>query len=361
MTEVNSFSWDEEGFEFIESKSEESKENLTFDMSVFGDESEEENNDSESEIENKEGEEANEENLNLVIDDEEEKDGESDENNKSSLKEFTESLKEFGLFSEDEEIGEDFDQVKLIERIDETIDTKVSEALDSYADDLGNDGKQLIKFLKEGGTISQFLNTYQKEAALPVQSVDSEEDQEKFLRFYLTNEEGMTAEEAKETVDDLKDLGKLDKNAERYFSLYSRKVEKERQTILERQEEYKRTQEEQSREFKKNVVEVINNTSDLNGFKLNQKNKDSLLNFITRPTVKTESGYVSQLQVKMSEALSDPKKLVIMAKLLQSDFDFSDITKTVESKVSNKVKDGLNNMRKTKSNYKDKLNEYFSS
>jgi len=361
MTEVNSFSWDEEGFEFIESKGKESKEDATFDISVFEDESEEKkveegNDDSKSEKD----EETNEEDLDLVIDDEE-KDNESEEKNESSVKEFVESLKEFGLFSEDEEIGEDFDQVKLIERIDETIDTKVSEALDSYADDLGNDGKQLIKFLKEGGTISQFLNTYQKEAALPVQSVDSEEDQEKFLRFYLTNEEGMTAEEAKETVDDLKDLGKLDKNAERYFSLYSRKVDKERQAILERQEEYKRTQEEQSREFKKNVVEVINNTSDLNGFKLNRKNKDSLLNFITRPTVKTENGYVSQLQVKMSEALSDPKKLVIMAKLLQSDFDFSDITKTVESKVSNKVKDSLNNMRKTKSNYKDKLNEYFSS
>ena len=48
---------------------------------------------------------------------------------------------------------------------------------------------------------------------------------------------------------------------------------------------------------------------------------------------------------KLNKVFKEPSKLVLLAKILKSDFDFKDFKKKVETETTNKVKSNLENRK----------------
>lgn len=288
--------------------------------------------------------------------DEKDGDGDGDEEGTTAeigedyYKNLTKTLKEKGIFEnieipEDEEIDED----KFFELHDEEIEARVEGALEGFMDELDEDGKGFLKFKKEGGDTKEFFNVYRGFSKAPTGDLDDEAFQEKISRYYYTNIEDLDIEDVDERIEWLKSSGKLEKYSEKQ-QVKIHALETKAKEDLQKQVKLKaKVQEEARRKFVSTVKETLENTEKVDNFVFNPKEKRKLHAFITKPTVKVgKNQYLTGMQDKLSKVLKDPKKMLLLAKLLNNDFDVSDVVAATTTENTKKIKKKIQRAKITK-------------
>ena len=73
-------------------------------------------------------------------------------------------LKDNGIFAalEDEEFADGLSDEDLPDMIDKEVDARVEETMENFFDEMDDDGIAFLKFKKNGGKTSDFLNAYNK-------------------------------------------------------------------------------------------------------------------------------------------------------------------------------------------------------
>ena len=77
---------------------------------------------------------------------------------------------------------------------------------------------------------------------------------------------------------------------------------------------------------------------------MSDKDKGTILNFLTRKDQKIDNNTsITGFQRKLSEVFKDPNKIVLLAKLVNDDFDFSQLEKSSVTKKTKEVKRNIEN------------------
>lgn len=260
-------------------------------------------------------------------------------------------LKENGLFNHVEiEEGEDLDAEKFFELQQKEIETQISEKIKAWAtEELDDDAQAFIKFKREGGATKDFFKTLEKISEIPVGSIDEEEYQDDVIRYQLSKE-GWDRDEIEDRLEFLTKNGTKEKRASKYEEKMKQDVEREKQQTLSELEEEKKLNKKNEEDFKNSLKDTLDKSENIKGFKINTQDKSKLLNLLTKREHKVGNTTVTGFQKSLSEVFQQPDKLLLLAKLLDNDFDMSGFEKQVKTKHAREIKKGYIEQRKTYKN-----------
>ena len=248
-------------------------------------------------------------------------------------------LKEAGIFKHVElEEGEELDADRFYELQQEEYDKEVEERLSTWATkDLDEDAQAFIKFKLQGGNTSEFFKTYQNTSEITLGDIEDEDYQDSLIRYQL-QKEGWDRDEIEDRLEFLTESNKKSKFAEKYHDRLVQEQEKEKQALVKQAEEQKTRARQQEEQFKTSIKETLDTNKDINGIKFSDKDKNGLINFLTKKEKLEDGRVVTGFQRKLSESFSDPKKIALLAKILNDDFDFSSFEKSAITKKTKEIK-----------------------
>lgn len=258
-------------------------------------------------------------------------------------------FKERGLFNHIE-LGEEeeIDSERLLELQQEEYELEVNTRLKTWAqNDLDEDAQAFIKFKTQGGSTQDFFKTYQASYELPTGEVTDEAYQDKVIRYQLKRE-GWDADEIEDRLEYLTSSKKKEAVAKRYNAKIQEGAEHEKAELIKQVEAQKNAQKKNEETFKNTIKDTLTSTKEVSGFKITTKDQNNLYNFLTRKQYKTESGaQITGFQKKIGEAFQDPQKMILLAKLIDSDFDMTSFEKKATTKTAKKIKNRLEQHRGT--------------
>ena len=248
-------------------------------------------------------------------------------------------LKEAGIFKHVElEDGEELDADRLYELQQEEIEAEVTSRLDAWASqELDEDAKAFIKFKIQGGDTSEFFKTYQSTSEITLGDIEDEDYQDSLIRYQL-QKEGWDKDEIEDRLEFLTESNKKSKFAEKYHDRLVQEQEKEKQALVKQAEEQKARARQQEEQFKTSIKETLDTNKEINGIKFSDKDKNGLINFLTKKEKLEDGRVITGFQRKLSESFSDPKKIALLAKILNDDFDFSSFEKSAITKKTKEIK-----------------------
>lgn len=248
-------------------------------------------------------------------------------------------LKEAGIFKHVElEDGEELDADRLYELQQEEIEAEVTSRLDAWASqELDEDAKAFIKFKIQGGDTSEFFKTYQNTSEITLGDIEDENYQDNLIRYQL-QKEGWDKDEIEDRLEFLTESNKKSKFAERYHDRLIKEQEKEKQALVKQAEEQKIRAKQQEEQFRVSIKDTLDTNKEINGIKFTDKDKNNLINFLTKKEKLEDGRVITGFQKKLSESFNDPKKIALLAKILNDDFDFSSFEKSAITKKTKEIK-----------------------
>lgn len=248
-------------------------------------------------------------------------------------------LKEAGIFKHVElEDGEELDADRLYELQQEEIEAEVTSRLDAWASqELDEDAKAFIKFKIQGGDTSEFFKTYQSTSEITLGDIEDEDYQDNLIRYQL-QKEGWDKDEIEDRLEFLTESNKKAKFAERYHDRLIKEQEKEKQALVRQAEEQKIRAKQQEEQFRVSIKDTLDTNKEINGIKFTDKDKGNLINFLTKREKLEDGRVITGFQRKLSESFTDPKKIALLAKILNDDFDFSSFEKSAITKKTKEIK-----------------------
>ena len=250
-----------------------------------------------------------------------------------------------GIFSNDLEEGEELDEESFFDKLDEEIEQRTQEGFEEFMEGLGNDGKAFLKYAKNGGTLRQFLAVSNISVDMPEVDIDTEDGQKIFMRYALKRD-GFDTEEINDMIESLEEKGKLATTAKRRKDRFDAEDAQERETAAANLEQQTKEAKKAQLKFVSEMKTILNKPTNINGIAFNPKKDKELIDFITNPTVVlANKKYATPLQVKLAEVFKDPEKVLLLGKLLKTDFDLSSVEKEAESTVTRKVKTSLSRLK----------------
>lgn len=252
-------------------------------------------------------------------------------------------LKDNGIFKHvNIEEEEELDANKLFELQQEEYETEVTERLKTWAsEELDEDAKAFIKFKREGGNTADFFNIYKSNSNIPTGEIDDENYQDDVIRYQL-KEEGWDKDEIEDRIAYLTESGKKQRAAEKYSEKIKQEEDRKKQLLLKQAEQQKLASKEQEENFKSNVKETLESTNEVNGFKISLQDKNKIFNFLTKKEYKiSNTKTITGFQKKLAEVFQDTNKMILLAKLVENDFDMSDFEKQITTKKTQQIKSNL--------------------
>ena len=248
-------------------------------------------------------------------------------------------LKEAGIFKHVElEDGEELDADRLYELQQEEIEAEVTSRLDAWASqELDEDAKAFIKFKIQGGDTSEFFKTYQNTSEITLGDIEDEDYQDNLIRYQL-QKEGWDKDEIEDRLEFLTESNKKSKFAERYHDRLIKEQEKEKQALVKQAEEQKIRVKQQEEQFRSSIKDTLDVNKEINGIKFTDKDKNNLINFLTKKEKLEDGRVITGFQKKLSESFNDPKKIALLAKILNDNFDFSSFEKSAITKKTKEIK-----------------------
>lgn len=155
----------------------------------------------------------------------------------------------------------------------------------------------------------------------------------------------------------IEDLIGNDIKLERELNVATKYLKKEEQKNIQRETEAvaKRKQEEEA-QYKESQQLLKNKLKESNGYKgyiINESNKDRIFNATYKPIKLPDGNITTEINKRLSDALNDPEKYMVLSDILLNDFDFSSLIKKEESKAVEKVKKSIRDFKN--SNTKSKV------
>lgn len=250
-----------------------------------------------------------------------------DEEVEISFKPLVEALAEKGILNYNtEDEFEDSD-----EGLENVIINTIKAGIQEYKETLPEVVKELTDFIELGGDIGSYLQAKSNITTLENFDISSEENQEKVVRAFLKTQE-YTEDEVDEAIKDYQDSLMLDKEAKRALTKLKKIAEKEESELLTRQEELEAEQRKQYTEYVSTLKETISKSDNIAGLKLNERDKKAFSEYLTKVDRNGKTDYAKDLEKDYMN------NSIALAYFKFKNFNFSDIEKKVEKKVTKDIK-----------------------
>ena len=261
-------------------------------------------------------------------------------NNKQTL----EFLKEKGLVDYELEDGKELSEEEAEHLIEDSWEKALEVEVEATIKDLPQDIKDLIKFASKGGDVGELLSKMVQHATSGItknSDIENEDVQVLAVTMDLRNQ-GYDQEYIDSQVEFLKDSGKLGNISKKSFDKIIAEQEAETAGQVQRQKDNVEIRKRQAREYKTNITTHINSLNEMGGLPISKQDKTILPTYISEPTVELQDGrYVSEMQADLFKVMADKDKIVLLAKLLKTDFDFSAIERKKQTQAARGVRDAV--------------------
>ena len=261
-------------------------------------------------------------------------------NNKQTL----EFLKEKGLVDYELEEGKELTEEEAENLLEDSWEKALEAEVESTIKDLPQDIKDLIKFASKGGNVGELLGKMVQHATsgLTKNSDISNEDVQVLAVTMDLRNQGYDQEYIDDQIEFLKEKDKLEGIAKKSYDKIIAEQEAETAGQVERQKETAELRKKQAREYKSNITTHINGLAETNGLPISKQDKLSLPTYISEPNVELQDGrFVSEMQADLFKVMADKDKIVLLAKLLKTDFDFSAIERKKQSQAARGVREAV--------------------
>lgn len=277
---------------------------------------------------------------------EEEPKGEGDPQDPQSTSLYTDlykDLRETGVFKHIElEEDEDLTIERFLEIQEEEYEQEIESRLEKFVSEtLNEDARAMIKFIRDGGSTKEFFETYKEATGIPEGDLEDESYQDSIIRHQL-EQEGWDNDEITDRIEFLTESGRKAKVAAKYEEKVQEDREQAKKDLVKKQEQAKKQAKLQEEEYKESVQEALDSASNIKGITISDKDKPKLFEFLTKKNFKTPTGQnITGFQKNLAEVFKDKEKTVLLAKLLESDFDMSSIEKATTTKQTRKIKSNI--------------------
>jgi hypothetical protein len=289
-------------------------------------------------------------------------------------------MKEKGIFEHakfpegKEELGE-LEEEEFFEMQNQEVEGRVQETFEAFFEELDEEGAAFLKFKKDGGRSQDFINVFGSSPVPDFEGGYNPEDEshrQEVIESYLYLVDKMDDEEVKDRLEWLKENGKEKAFADKYYNKLVEIDTAQKTALLKGQEAAAKKREADTKKFNQALFELLDKTEQVGQIKITKEDKKRLGNIITKPSVKVgKNKYVPEFNYKLGQILKAEtpeakQTLLLLAKLVDNGFDFTDIAVKAETKVAQKVKsklrDSKNGVKPSSSgNYSKKsLSDFFN-
>jgi len=259
-------------------------------------------------------------------------------------------LKEKGLVDYEEDPENPLTEDDADNLLEDSWEKSVEAEVEATIKDLPDELKQLIKFASKGGDVGELLGKMVQHATSGINKnsdISNEDVQVLAVTMDLRNQ-GYDQEYIDEQVEFLKEKNKLEGIAKKSFDKIVSEQETETAGQVQRQKEVVEYRKKQAREYKTNITTHINSLDEMGGLPISKQDKSILPTYISEPTVELQDGrIVSEMQSDLFKVMADKDKIVLLAKLLKSDFDFSAIERKKQTQAARGIRDEVQRVDKT--------------
>lgn len=258
-------------------------------------------------------------------------------------------LKEKGIFQNVElKEGEEITEEKFFELQDAEIEKRVEETFEAFFEELDEDAKNFLRFKKSGGKTGDFFASYNSQFDATADfNIENDEERTRVLTHYLATVEHLEAEDIKDRLEWLKEGGKEKTYAKKYFDSMRNQAEKQKAAVVKQQEEAATAREISAKDFNESLETVLAKTENVGAFTFTKVDQKELGTYVTKPTVKVgKNKYVPAFQAEIANIFKadteeSKQKLLLLAKLVKTNFDVTDLVTETQTKVVKKAKSRL--------------------
>lgn len=251
-------------------------------------------------------------------------------------------LKDRGLLRNVEiDEDEDLDAERFYQLQEEDYEREVYKRINDWAkNELDADAQAFIKFKKAGGNTADFLKTLSKTESVSGGDLNDMEYQDYLIRQKLSAE-GLTADDVEEALETMTPAVKK-KTATLYKQKLDHFKERERQRLLYEQEMQRQRRIQEEHNFREDLRYVLQDRNEIVGHKLKDKDRNEIYNYLTNRNIRiSDKQVLTGFQRDLANAFKDTDKLVVLAKILHSDFDFSKLEKRIETSKTRQIKSNI--------------------
>jgi hypothetical protein len=261
-------------------------------------------------------------------------------NNKQTL----EFLKEKGLVDYELEDGVELSEEEAEHLLEDSWEKALELEVEATIKDLPQDIKDLVKFASKGGNVGELLGKMIQHATSGItknSDIDNEDVQVLAVTMDLKSQ-GYDQEYIDSQIEFLKDSGKLETISKKSYDKIIEKQESETASQVQRQKELVDNRKKQAREYRTNITTHINSLNEAGGLPISKQDKTTLPTYISEPNVELQDGrFVSEMQADLFKVMADKDKIVLLAKLLKTDFDFSAIERKKQTQAARGIKEAV--------------------
>lgn len=267
-------------------------------------------------------------------------------------------LKEKGFVELDENLN--FDEMsddEVEDQLEDLMEASNEAFFENQVKDLPTVAKNLLKVAANGGDVSSYLSSLASSMSGSLKKgmdLSTEEVQESVLRNILS-QEGKDSEDIDHEIEFLKEKGRLSSVADRKYSKWEEDFEKKEANLVKEQSERRKAAKENTRKYRSELADFLSKNKEVSNFSISVADKRDLPSYIANPAYETPNGNsISEFQKDLFEVMKDNKKVVALAKILKSDFDFS---KIMNKGATQALKDTKNKIQNQKPVYKGRTRE----
>jgi hypothetical protein len=259
-------------------------------------------------------------------------------------------LKEKGLVDYDEDPENPLTDDDAENLLEDSWEKSVEAEVEATIKDLPAELKELIKFASKGGDVGELLGKMVQHATSGINKnsdLNNEDVQILAVTMDLRNQ-GYDQEDIDTQIEFLKEKDKLETVAKKAFDKIVVQQETETAGQVQNQKDAVEYRKKQAREYKTNITTHINSLDEMGGLPISKQDKTTLPTYISEPNVELQDGrFVSEMQADLFKVMADKDKIVLLAKLLKTDFDFSSIERKKLTQASRGIRDEVQRVDKT--------------
>jgi len=259
-------------------------------------------------------------------------------------------LKEKGLVDYEEDPEKPLTDEDAENILEDSWESSVDKAVEETIKELPDEIKQLIKYAHKGGDVGELLSKMVQHATSTINKNSDIENVDVQIQAVTMSlkAQGYDQEYIDTQIEFLQEKDKLEGVAKKAFDKIVEEQEAETANEVQRQKQAVETRKKLAREYKTNITTHINSLEEVGGLPISKQDKTSLPTYISEPTVELQDGrVVSELQADLFKVMADKDKIVLLAKLLKSDFDFSAIERKKQTAAARGIKDEIQRADRT--------------
>jgi len=266
-----------------------------------------------------------------------------DQGEVSDLGSLMQELVNEGVLDFDDEKEYDLSIGGLTELINETSTKAATKAVESYKSKFGNEAKQLLDVLENGGSVNDFIQMNQQVDFSKVPLRNSKGDDLVQNQMYIVEDwlkvQGYEDSEIQEKVRELYEAGLISKEAERSQKKLVDYQKKQNESLIETRRNEKEKADKDAEKLAVEFKDEVLNIREIAGFKISKTKAEKLYDYITSPV-----GPNGETKFALDD---DVEGRLLYAYFAMSGFDKSALSKEIATTQALKLKKGLSNFRDT--------------